>query len=146
MTRPPAARGLSKRPPVRPSQFEVVLFGDRYLRWAPNLANDPIWPRLARVSSVTQQGEQWRRNLLQDSVDRQRFVLPLHESDILRIPCGSWALLPSLDALRNFADKQRFSEFVARARLQAFAPETYALGSEVFPLILKRTNLTATDG
>lgn len=105
-----------------------------------------MWAGLPQISSVTHQGNDWRPPLPDVFADTCRLVLPLHERNIFTTPRGSWALLPSRQALLTLADKQRFADFVAASGLRTFAPRTYAPGAEIFPLILKRTNLSATYG
>lgn len=144
-TQPPARQGLPRPAIQRPPRFDVVLFGDKYLNWAPTLPQDPVWARLPRIASVTHQGDGWRP-ATDRPTETNRLVLPLDRWNILATPFNSWSLLPKLPALTAFADKQQFSDFVAARGLGEFAPRTYAPGAEVFPLVLKRTNLAASRG
>jgi hypothetical protein len=139
-------RGLPKLPLIRPQQFDVVLYGDKYLRWMRLLDRDPIWTSLPQVLRVTHRRDDWRPTSAEQHPGRQRLVIPLHEHNIAATPLGCWALIPSPRGLRTFADKKRFWTFAAACGLGSSVPRTYAPGSEVFPLVLKRTNLCASKG
>lgn len=87
------------------------------------------------------------RYLLRPRGMEDRIVVPLRESDTLRLPDRYWGLHPTRQTVETLRDKARFAAYAVAAGLAAHVPVTYSsLDEAVFPCVLKRTNRAGSFG
>lgn len=78
---------------------------------------------------------------------QDRIVVPLRESDTLRLPDRYWGLHPTRQAVNTLRDKATFAEYAAKAGLTAHVPVCYGRAADaVFPCVVKRTNRAGSFG
>ena len=76
-----------------------------------------------------------------------RIVVPLRESDTLRLPDRYWGLHPSRQTVETLRDKAKFAAYAVGAGLGAHVPATFASPGEAsFPCVIKRTNRAGSYG
>ena len=78
---------------------------------------------------------------------QDRIVVPLRESDTLRLPDRYWGLHPTRRAVDTLRDKAAFASYAVEAGLGAHVPRRYASAEEAkYPCVLKRTNRAGSYG
>ena len=76
-----------------------------------------------------------------------RIIVPLRESDTLRLPDRYWGLHPTRQTVETLRDKARFAAYAVAAGLAAQVPATYpGLDEARFPCVVKRTNRAGSYG
>lgn len=87
------------------------------------------------------------RYVLRPSNMEDRIVVPLRESDTLRLPDRYWGLHPTRQAVDTLRDKAAFATYAVAADLGAHVPQRYASAGEAsYPCVLKRTNRAGSYG
>jgi hypothetical protein len=87
------------------------------------------------------------RFVLRPRCMEDRIVVPLRESDTLRLPDRYWGLHPTRRAVDTLRDKAAFANYAVEAGLGAHVPQRYASAEEAsYPCVLKRTNRAGSYG
>jgi hypothetical protein len=87
------------------------------------------------------------RYFLRPSGMEDRIVVPLRESDTLRLPERYWGLHPTRRAVDTLRDKAAFANYAVEAGLGAHVPQRYESAEEAsYPCVLKRTNRAGSYG
>ena len=109
--------------------------------------NDPdMWRDIPIRHGRDYQRTGWRY-FFRPSGMEERIVVPLRESDTLRLPDRYWGLHPTRQAVETLRDKAAFAAYALAAGLRAHVPATYASPAEAhFPCVLKRTNRSGSYG
>lgn len=76
-----------------------------------------------------------------------RIVVPLRESDTLRLPDRYWGLHPSRQTVETLRNKAAFADYAEAAGLAAHVPARFASPeAAVYPCVVKRTNRAGSYG
>ena len=125
----------------------VIIYGLHSEDWNTALGpNSKVWQLLPNVGQV----------LVVDAIPGflpskkiyyKDCIIPLMEKHIIDTPNSSSTLKPQKEVLNIFANKKSFSKLLNELSLSQFQPKVYSELSKIkFPVVLKRTDLNASQG
>lgn len=120
--------------------MNVLIWGYHCDEW--NCAINSSLSSLPNVSSVIQISSNSSIENMPLNVD---IIIPLMECDILSVISNPKALTPSIEAIAIFADKLEFFKYAQLHNLIKYIPNTYTTNPNLYPCVLKRTNLNNSN-
>ncbi len=132
-------------PQDRPTEL-LFLYRRTSKRLLAALSDAEMWRDMPIRHGADYHRSGWRY-VLRPRGMADRIVVPLRESDTLRLPDRYWGLHPTRQAVNTLRDKAAFADYAAKTGLAAHVPATYAKpGDAKFPCVLKRTNRAGSFG